>query len=166
MLEFFYFADEGAAHDDAIGKGRDLTGIVGCGNAESHGYGLLGFLFERAHVAFNGICILQLCPGDPGNRHIINESAGAFDHFGFSRRSARRREKKDQARAFRRGGLLQRAGFFRRHVRNNDSIHSGLNRFITEFLFSHCHNGVVIGHQDKRHLGFGPQGSNGPQNAA
>ena len=150
----------------AIGKSRDLTGIVGCGNAESHGYGLLGFLLERAHVAFNGICILQFRPGDSGNGHIINESAGAFDDFGFSRRSARRREKKDQARAFCRGGLLQRAGFFRRHVRNNDSIHSGLNRFMTEFLFSHCHNGVVIGHQNERYLGFGSQGFDGPQNAA
>ena len=54
--------NKGAAHNDAVRKRGDASGIVRRRNAKSHGHGFSGFLAECAHVAFDGIPLSQFRP--------------------------------------------------------------------------------------------------------
>ena len=149
--------DEGGADDDAVGHGGELVRVLAVADAEAEADGQGAELLHFGGVLADRLDIQSAFAGGAGLGDEVEESAGFVRDLLDAVGAGRRGDEEDDldVGALERG--LQRAGFLRREIDDEEAIDARRVRGLGEAVEAVLEEGVVVAEEHDRDVGLGAE---------
>lgn len=145
-------ADDGAPDDNGLGMSRDSADVVGGGHAKADSDGEGRDLADAGDLCGQIVWDRVALASDAGAGDVVDEAAGVCGDQAEALIGAGRCGEEDGVDAGAVELALERRGFFRGHVEDEDAIHARGGGFFGETRKTEAVDGIQIREKDNRDL--------------